>query len=138
MVSAVMWAFSRILPGIYFTIPGVIWLSAGVAAVGVFIAALGVMQFRQAGTTVDPRVPDQSANLVVDGVYRLSRNPMYLGFLFVLCAWGLFLGSLPALLLLPAFVLYMNRFQILPEERFMGQKFGASYDRYRSEVRRWI
>lgn len=138
IVAASMWAVSRISPDLYFTISGVAWWSAGIAVVGVCIAVLGVLEFRVAGTTVDPRVPDLSVNLVVRGVYGHSRNPMYLGFLLVLCAWGLFLGSALSLVFLPAFIVYMNRFQIVPEERFMLEKFGESYTKYRSEVRRWV
>jgi protein-S-isoprenylcysteine O-methyltransferase Ste14 len=138
IVAVSMWALSRISPSLYFTIPGVAWLSAGIALVGVCIAVLGVLEFRVAKTTVDPRVPDQSANLVVCGVYRHSRNPMYLGFLLVLCGWGLFLANAFSLLLLPAFIIYMNCFQIIPEEQFMSEKFGQSYTNYRSEVRRWV
>ncbi len=137
IVAASMWALSRISPNLYFTSPGVAWLSAGIALVGVCIVVLGVLEFRAAKTTVDPRVPDQSATLVVRGVYRHSRNPMYLGFLLVLCGWGLFLGNAFSLLFLPAFIIYMNRFQIVPEEQFMSEKFGESYTNYRSEVRRW-
>ena len=138
IVAAMMWAVSRVTPNLYFTVAGIGWWSAGIAVLGLCIAMLGVLAFRAAGTTVDPRVPEQSVNLVVGGVYRHSRNPMYLGFLLVLCAWGLLLGSVLALLFLPAFILYMNRFQIVPEEGFMHKKFGESYSKYRSEVRRWL
>lgn len=133
-----MWAVSGIYSELNFAIPGVAWWSTGIAVLGVSIAILGVLQFRKAGTTVDPRAPEQSTNLVVGGVYRYSRNPMYLGFFLVLCAWGLHLGSVISLLVLPVFIVYMNRFQIVPEERFMHDQFGELYDKYRSEVRRWI
>lgn len=138
IVAASMWIVSRTSPNLSFTIPGVAWFSTGIAVVGVCIAIIGVLEFRAAGTTVDPRVPDQSVSLVVRGVYRRSRNPMYLGFLLALSAWGLFLGSIPSLLFLPAFIIYMNRFQIVPEERLMCEKFGESYNKYSSEVRRWV
>lgn len=138
IVAVMMWAASRISPNLYFTISGLGWWSAAIAVLGICIALLGVLAFRVAATTVDPRVPEQTTNLVVGGVYRHSRNPMYLGFLLVLCAWGLLLGSVLALLFLPAFILYMNRFQIVPEERFMYKKFGESYSKYKSEVRRWL
>lgn len=138
VVAAGMWALSRITLDLYFSIPGVTLFSAGIAVVGISIAVLGVLEFKVAGTTVDPRVPHQSANLVVRGVYRYSRNPMYLGLLLVLCGWGVFLGNAASLLFIPAFILYMNRFQIVPEERFMSDKFGESYDSYRAEVRRWL
>ncbi|WP_372982674.1 isoprenylcysteine carboxylmethyltransferase family protein [Marinobacter sediminum] len=133
-----MWAVSGVSSKLNFAIPGVAWWSTGIAVVGACIAIFGVLQFRVAETTVDPRVPDQSTNLVVSGVYRYSRNPMYLGFFLVLCAWALYLGSVISLLALPVFIMYMNRFQIVPEERFMHNQFGEVYDKYRSEVRRWI
>ena len=136
--GGVMWAVSRILPAGYLTIPGKLWLSAAVLAVGGCIALLGVLEFRSADTTVDPRTPHQSESLVVKGVYRFTRNPMYLGFLLMLVAWGLFLGSVFAALLLPLFIVYMNRFQILPEERHMRALFGEAFDRYASRVRRWL
>jgi protein-S-isoprenylcysteine O-methyltransferase Ste14 len=63
---------------------------------------------------------------------------MYLGFALALLGWGLWLGHAGALLVLPAFVLYMNRFQIVPEERMLAQKFGAPYTRYLQQVRRWL
>lgn len=138
IIAASMWVLSRISPNLYFTIPGVAWLSTGIAVLGICVAVLGVLKFRVAETTVDPRVPGQSVNLVVRGVYRYSRNPMYLGFFLVLCAWCLFLGSTFSLLSLPAFIVYMNRFQIVPEERFMREKFGESYNNYQSEVSRWV
>ncbi|WP_211218141.1 methyltransferase family protein [Marinobacter daepoensis] len=133
-----MWAVSRLLPVGYFVIPGRMALSGTTFLVGAVVALLGVMAFRAAGTTVDPRTPEQSRNLVVRGVYRYTRNPMYLGFLLMLVGWGLFLGSVFAALLLPLFVLYMNRFQIKPEERHMQALFGGAYSRYTSEVGRWL
>jgi protein-S-isoprenylcysteine O-methyltransferase Ste14 len=87
---------------------------------------------------VDPTRPDHASTIVTAGIYSLTRNPMYLGFLLILAAWAAWLGNLPACLALPVFVKYMNRFQILPEERFLGGKFGAAYDAYRLRVRRWL
>ncbi|WP_417568167.1 methyltransferase family protein [Marinobacter sp.] len=138
LFGVAMWVVSRLLPAGYFAIPARLWLSAAVLAVGACIALLGVLEFRTAGTTVDPRTPHQSDSLVVQGVYRYTRNPMYLGFLLMLVAWALFLGSVFAALLLPLFITYMNRFQILPEERHMRILFGEAFERYRSQVRRWL
>ena len=138
IMAAGMWALSRMSPDFSIAVPAAGWVASGVALAGLLIAVLGVLAFRMAGTTVDPRVPEQSESLVASGAYQYSRNPMYLGFLIVLCAWGLWLGNLPALLFLPAYVLYMNRFQIVPEERFMRDKFGDIYKRYCTGVRRWI
>ncbi len=138
IVAAGMWGVSRLTPSWSFDFQGATWLAMGIGLVGCCIAALGVWEFGRAGTTVDPRVPDKSEKLVVSGVYKFSRNPMYLGFLLILCAWSLKLNSPLSLLLLPFFVLYMNRFQIIPEERWMLDKFDESYEKYCTQVRRWI
>ena len=98
----------------------------------------GVIEFRRARTTVDPTRPEHSSAIVSGGIYSLTRNPMYLGFLLILAAWAAWLGNLPACLALLAFVQYMNRFQIAPEERVLGARFGAPYEAYRQRVRRWL
>ena len=113
-------------------------LALCLAVTGIAVALAGVLAFRRAKTTVDPRVPQQSSSLVIRGIYRYSRNPMYLGFLLLLIAWGCYLQSGVALLLLPLFVLYMNWFQITPEERHLLHKFGADYQAYLTQVRRWL
>ena len=82
--------------------------------------------------------PDRSAALVAGGIYRSSRNPMYLGFLLLLAAWACWLANPLALAGLPAFVLYLNRFQIAPEERALRARFGDAYDGYARAVRRWL
>lgn len=138
IVAGLMWALASLLPGLGFAFPASLFLALGLVTAGVVFAVLGVLAFRSAGTTVDPRVPEQSASLVVSGVYRISRNPMYVGFLLILTGWGAFLGNIASLLLLPGFVFYMNRFQIVPEEQYMREKFGDSYRQYERAVRRWL
>lgn len=138
IVAAAMWATSRFEGALRWSVPGAAWLAGTLALLGMLVAGAGVVAFRKAGTTVDPRVPEESAALVVSGVYRYSRNPMYVGFVLLLCGWALFSGSVLALLFIPAFIAYLNRFQITPEERFMREKFGESYARYSRCVRRWI
>lgn len=115
------------------------WIFAGIfIGAGAVVALLGVLAFRRANTTVDPRVPQQSSSLVACGIYRYSRNPMYLGFLLWLIGLACYLLSIVAFAVLPLFVWYMNQFQIKPEERFLQQKFGVEYQIYRSNVRRWL
>ena len=107
------------------------------AASAVFgIGAL--LHFRTAGTTVNPLQPERSSALVTTGVFRLSRNPMYLALLLALVAWGLFLSNLYALALATLFVPYMNRFQIRPEEQAMESGFGDAFTAYCRRTRRWI
>lgn len=118
--------------------PAVPWLGLVVATIGAVVAGLGVYEFRKACTTVDPRTPEKSAALVVTGVYRLSRNPMYAGFLLVLIAWAVHLANLAACIFPVLFMTYMNHYQIGPEEKYMRKKFGDDFDRYAKRVRRWI
>ena len=98
----------------------------------------GLLTFRKARTTVNPFTPDDSSELVTGGVYRFSRNPMYLALLLLLLALGLLLSNLYSLALALLFVPYMNRFQIRPEERAMEKVFGEAFECYRKKVRRWV
>jgi protein-S-isoprenylcysteine O-methyltransferase Ste14 len=75
---------------------------------------------------------------VTGGVFRWSRNPMYLGMLVALAGWAAYLANATAFLLLPAFVAYLNRFQIRPEEQALLARFGPPYSEYMATVRRWI
>lgn len=138
IIAGLMWALAIILPPLNFTFSTLLLVALALASTGVAFVLLGVLAFRSVGTTVDPRVPEQSASLVVRGVYRISRNPMYVGFMLMLIGWAVFLGNVAGFLLLPVFVIYMNRFQIVPEERYMREKFGEEYRHYEEEVRRWV
>lgn len=82
--------------------------------------------------------PDSASALVTGGIYKITRNPMYLGFLLILLGWTVFLSNLFAYALLPVFVIYMNRFQIVPEENALDTLFGNEYRFYKSKVRRWL
>lgn len=106
--------------------------------VGLVIALVAVLKFRKEDTTVDPRDPTKSERLVVTGVYRYTRNPMYLSFLLFLVSYGLFLGNLVNLISLLLFILYMNLYQIKPEEKILLAKFQSSYRVYMQTVRRWL
>lgn len=112
--------------------------AAVVALAGVAVCVAGVLAFRRARTTVDPMHPGAASTLVVRGIYHRTRNPMYLGFALVLLGWALVLGTLSALLVLPLFVLYLNRLQIGPEEAALRARFGADFDAYAARVRRWL
>lgn len=112
--------------------------AAVLLALATVIMLAGVAAFRAARTTVNPLQPQQTSTLVVGGVFRYTRNPMYLGMAVALAAWAAVLGKLwllPGVLL---FVLYMSRFQIAPEERAMETLFGDEWQHYRTQVRRWI
>jgi len=109
-----------------------------IALAGFGFAISGVRAIRQARTTISPVKPEAATSLVTSGVYRFTRNPMYLGLCLVLLAWAVFLSSAWAVLGPVAFVLYINRFQIAPEERVLSKLFGQAFAKYQSKVRRWL
>ena len=99
---------------------------------------LGVFSFIKADTTVNPIEPEKADSLVDTGVYRISRNPMYLALALALIALSVYLQSLWSLPVVLLFMIYMTRFQIFPEERAMIKLFGEEYIEYMKNVRRWI
>ena len=136
--GALMWLASASTSATALVIPSRSLGAAMLMLTGVIIAGLGVASFRRARTTVNPMKPAAAAVLVDGGIYRLTRNPMYLGFLVVLLGWAIFLSNIVAFLLLPAFVCYMNRFQIEPEEKALAAAFGQQFVAYKTRVSRWL
>jgi protein-S-isoprenylcysteine O-methyltransferase Ste14 len=121
-----------------FQLPRLRAVAAGFALAGVAAEAGAVFSFRRAQTTMSPLSPGKATRLVTTGVYRWTRNPMYVGLLLWLIAWALLLHHAFAWGVLPLFVLTMNRLQIAPEERAMTALFGAEYSAYCARVRRWV
>ena len=105
---------------------------------GAVISLAGVVSFRRAHTTVNPLKPERTSALVCSGIYRITRNPMYLGFLMVLTGWAVLLASGYAWFGPVLFVAYITRFQILPEERVLTGLFGDEFTAYQTRVRRWL
>lgn len=138
VTAALMWLTAWLSPSLTWPLPGHQAVAITALVAGVLASLAGVMQFRRARTTVNPMTPAASSSLVVAGIYRWTRNPMYLGFLFALGAWAIFLANALSALFLPLFVLYMNRFQIVPEERALATRFGQQFEDYRRSVRRWL
>lgn len=138
LFAVAMWVIATLVPGLTVRMVGMSAVAGVFVAVGLFIIRAGAMAFGQARTTLDPRYPDQTSALVVQGIYRYSRNPMYLGFTSLLIAWAAYLGNLASVVLIPLFIAYMNRFQIGPEERALQAAFGKEYTAYRAKVRRWL
>lgn len=138
LVAVAMWGAAPLGP----TLP----IAAGlrVAMVGVLLAAgvafdlLGLWAFRSARTTIHPMRPQRTSTLVTGGVYRVTRNPMYVGLCCLLLAWAAYLGALLPLAGPLAFVAYITRFQIRPEERVLVRRFGAQFSEYAARVRRWL
>lgn len=132
MVINILW-----LPGLFSypfnIIGGLILALAGLASV-----VLGLITLRRAKTTPNPFRPENATTLVTEGIYARTRNPIYLGLLLWLVGLGVYLIN-PLTFFGPlAFVLYMNRFQIRPEERALKELFGDEFETYKSRVGRWM
>ncbi len=133
-----MWGIAKITPqfeslGTYQKLAAAIFASAGVV-----LMLVSALYFKKAETTINPRRPDKSSALVTSGVYRFSRNPIYIADALILIGWGLFLSNLYSLALVAGFWLYMTRFQIKPEERVLEKLFGEEFLAYKARVRRWL
>ena len=138
LVAGAMWGGSLALPASAPPTTFHVVAALALALVGGLIALSGVISFRRAKTTVSPMKPETTASLVTAGIYRFTRNPMYLGLLLVLIALMVYLSSVWLLVGPVAFVLYMNGFQVAPEEHVLSRMFGAAYTAYQSRVRRWL
>ena len=110
-----------------------------IAIVGFCIIALGMLEFHKAKTTVHPLKLDKSSSVVNSGIYRFTRNPMYLGLVILLIAFCVKLGDIFGLIfILPLFIGFMTKFQIKPEEEAMAKLFGEDFLAYKRKVRRWL
>lgn len=138
--AAAIWGAAALWPALSWPqTRAVDWIFGSVFGVaGIAVALAGVLAFRRHRTTVHPLRPHEASCVVADGVYRHTRNPMYLGLALVLLGWALACANVVSLLLVPAFVATLQRLQIVPEERALAAKFGADYAVYRQRVRRWL
>lgn len=105
---------------------------------GVAIALVGVISFRKASTTVNPLKPETATCLVTSSIFQYTRNPMYLGMALAILGFAILLGSWLSLLGVVAFMLFIERFQIKPEEAALTECFGDQFTRYKTNVRRWV
>jgi protein-S-isoprenylcysteine O-methyltransferase Ste14 len=113
-------------------------LAAVAFTLGMYFWIAGVIALRKAKTTINPLKPASASSLVASGIYQISRNPIYVGFAFILATWALMLQYLWSFIGVLGFIMYMNRFQIIPEERAMHALFGDSFENYKNKVRRWL
>ena len=97
---------------------------------GFFILVSAVRLFRKDETTVNPLSPEQATKLVTDGIFKYSRNPMYLGMAIVLSSIAVFFNLLGGIILIALFCAYITKFQIIPEERAMSDLFSDDFDKY--------
>jgi protein-S-isoprenylcysteine O-methyltransferase Ste14 len=138
VIAGAMLGVAHSAPTLSFTLAGSSVIALALVGLGGAVAIAGVIAFRGKRTTVNPLTPSAASSVVSGGIYCVSRNPMYLGFLLALAGWAVYLSNAGAALLLPCFVAYMTQYQIKPEERALLAKFGAEFAQYVSRVRRWL
>jgi protein-S-isoprenylcysteine O-methyltransferase Ste14 len=112
------------------------WLGLGLAALGFVLGVLALIEFRRGRTTADPRKPTQK--FVTSGIYRYTRNPIYLGFVFMLIGLPLDMGIYWGIILVWPLITFMNNLIIKHEEAYLEKKFEEQYVDYKSRVRRWL
>jgi len=122
----------------YVDLPFKIYFSLFFVLLGFFITFSSARNFKKKETTVNPINPEEASQLVTDGFFKITRNPMYLGMLLFLLGLSIYNGLIVGLVFLPLFVGYITFFQIIPEERAMIKIFGEDYKAYMKKVRRWI
>lgn len=138
LFGGIMYLLDRFLPVGEFDFFGRRILIITLFVLGFLVAVLAFYQFARHHTTTNPKQLQKVSALVTRGIYKVSRNPMYLGLLLFLLAWGLYLGNAFNAITAAAFVSYMNAFQIRPEEELLKEKFGPAYSQYCKAVRRWF
>lgn len=138
VAAGLMWALAWYAPLVLITFAGQTLIAALIAILGVQMAIAGVRACHAHETTINPLKPEESSNLITDGIFKFTRNPIYLGLLVMLIGLAIWLGALTPLIVLPLFVWYLGRFQIVPEERSLQAQFGDEYRNYCKQTRRWL
>jgi protein-S-isoprenylcysteine O-methyltransferase Ste14 len=138
IIGFLMWSLNKYFPVVHF-------ISSPWNKIGLVLIALAftmdlssLFLFFKKHTTPSPFTPDNASALVTTGLYKMTRNPMYVGLLIILAGYGVWLGSLMPFVLLPVFYGLITHMQIKPEEAILEKKFGQEYLDYKSRVRRWL
>ena len=135
---ALVWGISKYLIFANFDFSGKLLLAHILSMTGFLIAVIAILTLYRAGTTIDPADPGKASQLISTGVFKWSRNPIYLALLLILMAWIVWKGNAVAALMAISFIWYLTHFQIIPEEIALEEKFGTEFREYKIKVRRWI
>ena len=134
----IIWLIAKYSPTLNFNQEIQIAITSLFVIAGFYFCVAGAMLFKKSDTTINPLQPETASSLVKTGVYKISRNPMYVGLTLFLIAWSLYLGSIFGLIGALGFALYLTQFQIKPEEKALTELFGKEFIGYKSKVRRWL
>ena len=138
LFGLLMWLASSMVAPVAVSFAARVGVAVVLVSVGLTLGVAAMLSFLREKTTMNPTKPGAASSLVTGGVFRFTRDPMYLSLLLYLLAWTSYLSSWLALLFVPVFVLYINELQIKPEERALSELFGAEYASYKARVRRWL
>ena len=138
IILGLSWLAAKRFPNLVISIPSERIVAIVLSVAGLLIIAVSIVGFSRRKTTVNPLTPNATKTLVTSGVYKVSRNPMYVGVLLILIAWPINLENIAAFVPVPLYIVFMTIFQIMPEERALEEKFGESYVEYKNRVRRWV
>jgi protein-S-isoprenylcysteine O-methyltransferase Ste14 len=134
--AALIYFSSKWSPNIVFS--GQNLISLFLMMVGLIVLLIAISAFIKLKTTINPLKPEAASSLVTTGIFRISRNPMYLGMLLLIISLWIKTGAVLGFILVAGFIAYLNYFQILPEERAMKGLFSGKYKTYCQQVRRWL
>ncbi len=139
LISAgIIWLLHWLFPRMSFSFAGQKYTALLLVLLAVVFGSLGILIFLKHSTTTNPTKPETSSFLVTEGVYKITRNPMYLGLLFGLLALVIYFGNIISILGASFFMSYITRYQIMPEERILKEKFGQDYENFLQRTRRWL
>ena len=139
LLSAIMMCLiSRYFTHANFSLNGINIFALIFLIIAAIIIILSMYKFKKIKTTISPLRPNKTSSLVKSGIYEYTRNPMYLGLLLMLLSIALFLKNFISFLIIPLFILFITKNQILPEEEALENIFGEEYKNYKNKVRRWI
>jgi len=139
LLSAIMMCLiSRYFTHANFSLNGINIFALIFLIIAAIIIILSMYKFKKIKTTISPLRPNKTSSLVKSGIYEYTRNPMYLGLLLMLFSIALFLKNFISFLIIPLFILFITKNQILPEEEALENIFGEEYKNYKKKVRRWI
>ena len=136
--ALIAWGLSILLPALDVEWAMMTVLAVGFMATGIFLLLFAVGAFARAGTTVNPIEPGDAETLVTSGLYRFSRNPMYLAMALILIGAAFLVSNLASFLAPALFVCVITMTQIKPEERALKELFGDTFYQYCQRTRRWI
>jgi protein-S-isoprenylcysteine O-methyltransferase Ste14 len=133
-LALLMWVTPAVAGPVPIPYPERVLCAVVLVCIGQGISIAGIVAFRRARTTVNPVKASLASSLFILGVYRYTRNPMYVGLLLTLLAWAVFLANPLAVLWVVVSLLYITLFQNIPEERVLASLFGAEYEAYKGSA----